>query len=106
MSCLCGAVHGARGHSRVEHSLAPFGSRPAGAAPAPPRPCLVLRTSPNPPELPGPRKMTAHLEDALRIGKHLVEGQAQFIQVEAGCVAKGVKKAGVNATSLPCFAHL
>jgi hypothetical protein len=36
----------------------------------------------------------------------LVEGQAQFIQVEAGGVTQGVKKAGVHPASLTCHAHV
>ena len=33
----------------------------------------------------------ANLKDAAGIAEHLVEGQAQFIQVEAGGIVQGVK---------------
>jgi hypothetical protein len=50
-------------------------------------------------------QMTAHVEHAARVGQHLVECQAQFIQVEAGCVTQGVKKAGVHPAILTRYAH-
>lgn len=43
--------------------------------------------------------MATHVENATQVGEHLVDGQAQFIQIQAGGATQGVKE----TESIPQF---